>query len=249
MEYSKEDLLETLNIHRGHNNISSTLYEKLKIYIENGGYLDTEDWLFFIEYKFENEEILDIEELQKKRHTLVTFDTKNVLFHLKNAGFFKETNCSDNVLKDKKVKQRQFTEESMLIALQDNTKAILLDLEADVCKENSSYTEYLKDMEELSKQTFKPTEIKETWDSDEGPIEISFVSNGNRYAVNPNYWDDWYDLSEITKKINQSLEINKAGLYTLTSEFTGGQEILLLFLTDEEKLVIERELKWQIVKL
>lgn len=82
------------------------------------------------------------------------------------------------------------------------------DTEADVCAENQVYAEFLRALAAISTGSFDPQSIAEVWDSDEGPINVSFTLAGARHAVHPAYSDDWMDL-DILASINTLLSTHQ----------------------------------------
>jgi hypothetical protein len=76
------------------------------------------------------------------------------------------------------------------------------DPEADVCAENEVYSEVLPQWARISRGAFAPSGITEHWDTDGGPITLSFQLGGRQASVSPNYQNDWIDL-EALRQINE----------------------------------------------
>jgi len=75
------------------------------------------------------------------------------------------------------------------------------DPEADVCAENQVYREVLGEWAIISKGAFTPTSIREDWETDTGPVEVSFDLAGRLTKVSPAYENDWIDL-KVLRQIN-----------------------------------------------
>lgn len=75
------------------------------------------------------------------------------------------------------------------------------DPEADVCDENRVYSEVIPQWARISRGAFAPTEISERWESEQGPINLTFKLAGKPAKVSPAYQDDWIDL-EVLHQIN-----------------------------------------------
>jgi hypothetical protein len=83
------------------------------------------------------------------------------------------------------------------------------DPECDVCAENQVYTEVLAEWAKISDGVFKPIDIEEVWEDDEGPITVAFVLDGRgdtldgeRGTLHPIWDNDWLDL-DILASINR----------------------------------------------
>ena len=102
------------------------------------------------------------------------------------------------------------------IVRQDPNKFLDIDLEADVCADNKVYIWLLNAFAKASNGLFVPTNINEVWTTEEGPIKVSFISNGQTIIFEPEYIDDWID-GRIFEVIN--IEMAKASneLFTLCS--------------------------------
>ena len=77
------------------------------------------------------------------------------------------------------------------LASLDEDKMLYLDLEADVCNENKIYCEVIKMFDKLGKEDFNPTQISEFWESETGPIHVSFIVDSDTIKINPDFKDDW----------------------------------------------------------
>ncbi len=73
------------------------------------------------------------------------------------------------------------------------------DPECDVCAYNRVYSEVIPEWSRLAKDEFNPRDIEERWESETGPITVSFTLNGVRCGIRPEYLDDYLDLSILTQ--------------------------------------------------
>ncbi len=180
---------------------------------------------------------------------------------LKTAGFFENYNSlSVSQIYDTiySLRKREYSEifkrpydpgmelDAINLAVSDSTKVLFLDLEADVGKDNEVYIYVIKAFSQLSNNYFKPTEIKEYWESETGPIKVSFKSKGLLIEFEPEYEDDWLHGSvfNICEK-----EMKKDGIRIvdcLSDDGNGyGQAIALMRLSKEEQKVLESKLNWK----
>jgi hypothetical protein len=180
---------------------------------------------------------------------------------LRTAGFFENyENLTDLEVYDKiyAVRKKEYSEiferpydpgmelDAISLAETDNKKLLFLDLEADVGKDNEVYIAVIKAFSQLSNNKFQPTEIKEEWESETGPIIVSFYSNGMQIVFEPNYENDW--LHESVFKICEK-ELRKENIRIsdcLSDDGYGyGQAIAIMRLTKEEQKILENRLKWK----
>jgi len=134
----------------------------------------------------------------------------------------------------------------MELAAYDKTKCIFLDLEADVCAENLVYTDVIKQYDLIGLDDFNPINITEVWESETGPIHISFDENNKHYEFEPAYQDDW--LHESVFKTCEDIIKEKGNLrllFCLGDDGYGyGQQVAIMRLTKSEQEVLEEKLKW-----
>lgn len=107
------------------------------------------------------------------------------------------------------------------------------DAEADVCAENKVYTGVLPAWAEASQGAFAPENIEERWESETGPVHLSFTLDGTARTLSPRYLDDWLDV-DVLAQANEWLA-DRA--YT---GFSDGNYSLVLCLTPEERERMER---------
>ena len=245
--FSQTDMmLEELNNHLKRGNISHVLGSKLEKYFKEGNKIDDSDWLFFLTYKFHDEENLQIADLIKSRHEIINVNSYDIVDFLNNSGFNINT---ENVKKERyKIKRRELIDLTVNYALKDNNKAFLKDLEADVCKGNEAYLYFIKELSKISDKKFEPINLIEKWDTETGPIYISFEVSGKKIEFSPEYMDDWID-GRFIEKLNENLKAEHCGFYTIIADYILGQEVLIMFLYEEETKKLEKEFGWQLVKI
>jgi hypothetical protein len=110
------------------------------------------------------------------------------------------------------------------------------DQEADVCAGNKIYEEVLPQWAAISRGAFAPSAIAEKWDSEEGPVTVSFQLNGQAVSVLPLYKDDWIDM-EILLQINRL--IGTSGYQFQCTDL--GNMAVVLCLTPAEKEAMKKE--------
>jgi hypothetical protein len=167
----------------------------------------------------------------------------------RQVGLFEEdANLSDAALAQKlsrryaREHERPFNPsddwaELYLLALDEN-RFWWTDLEADVCRENNVYVRVLQEWARISRGSFSPEGIEETWDTDEGPVNVSFVLNAKRHVIHPLYLGDWIDIL-VLDTINDLIE---ASGFRFEYYPVGESQIaFVIVLTPEEKELLERE--------
>ena len=85
----------------------------------------------------------------------------------------------------------------LFIAALDRDRAWWRDLEADVVDGNDVYVAVLQEWAAISRGSFTPESIEETWESEEGPVSVRFVLEGETVELNPAYLEDWIDPTVI----------------------------------------------------
>jgi hypothetical protein len=76
------------------------------------------------------------------------------------------------------------------------------DPEAGVCRGNQVYCHVLAEWSRISHGTFLPSEIQEYWETENGPLIVSFSLGNTRLSIDPIWNDDWLDLT-ILQQINE----------------------------------------------
>jgi hypothetical protein len=64
------------------------------------------------------------------------------------------------------------------VLMLDRSRAVYGDAESDVGKDNDQYVSLLKAFSEASGGLFSPSNIVEKWESETGPIKVSFIEKG-----------------------------------------------------------------------
>jgi len=133
------------------------------------------------------------------------------------------------------------------LAVQDSKKFLDIDLEADVRAENQVYIYLLEDFAKASDGHFSPIGIEETWESDEGPIQVSFTSNGSDITFKPEYMDDWIDgkVFDVINAEMQKVTSERFYLCAGPNEEWFGQNVIYVRLTENEKKLLEEKLDWK----
>lgn len=90
----------------------------------------------------------------------------------------------------------------LLVAEQDTTRVWWRDLEADVAEGNNVYRSTLEEWAAISAGAFAPRSIEERWESDTGPVKVTFQIGGATHVLEPEYLEDWID-PRIATEINE----------------------------------------------
>jgi hypothetical protein len=123
----------------------------------------------------------------------------------------------------------------LLAAEQDAARVWWRDLEADVSKENEVYVGTLMGWADISVGAFSPGAVVETWAGEEGPVEVTFESDGETRTLTPAYIEDWIDpgilvpINELITESGRRFELYKAF----------DQTALVMALTDGERRALE----------
>ena len=110
------------------------------------------------------------------------------------------------------------------------------DPEADVCAQNTVYSEVLPEWARISHGAFAISDLSERWESDTGPIILSFRLMGTPTSLSPEYREDWIDL-EILQRIN--VLISSSGRQFECA--VDGNFAVVLCLTEEQKRRMQTE--------
>jgi hypothetical protein len=106
---------------------------------------------------------------------------------------------------------------------------------------DGEYVEFIEELKNISCGNFNPQEISEVWDSDEGPVSVTFKINNVTYEVNPVVDDDWLDPS-IIKGINKSIANTGHKFYAVYDQ---GQGYWFYCLTEDEMKILKKERKYK----
>jgi hypothetical protein len=123
----------------------------------------------------------------------------------------------------------------LAVAATDVHRVWWRDLEADVSDGNQVYAATIEEWAAISEGAFAPQSITERWESDTGPVEVSFTLNGTQVALRPEYLEDWID-PRILVPINEAM--NASGRqFSLFQSFD--QTAVVLALTADERSAFE----------
>ena len=123
----------------------------------------------------------------------------------------------------------------LIVAEQDDQRVWWRDLEADVIDGNDVYVTTLEEIGAVSVGAFEPEDISETWTSDEGPVTITFATDGQPHEISAAYFDDFIDpgilapINALIASAGRRFEIYKAF----------DQSALVMALTDAERTGLE----------
>ncbi|GAA4853255.1 hypothetical protein GCM10023310_35270 [Paenibacillus vulneris] len=123
----------------------------------------------------------------------------------------------------------------------DKSRVWMADTEADVGKGNQVYVKALQDWARISRGAFNPSDIVETWNTEEGPIKVQLNLNGEKVTLYPQYMNDFMDVG-ILKKINT--KIAGSG-YQFVVVYVD-QQAFVTVLNEKELAQISKERFWPI---
>ena len=101
----------------------------------------------------------------------------------------------------------------------------------------------------ISRGAFSPDNIEETWESEKGPIWVSFTLNGTQHRIHPEYLNpgpDFIDVS-ILRDINR-LIVGTGYQFEVQDALDEDQAAFIVVLTADEKEKLERERGWRFVR-
>ncbi|WP_079914592.1 stalk domain-containing protein [Paenibacillus sp. 32352] len=123
----------------------------------------------------------------------------------------------------------------------DKNRVWMEDTEADVGKGNQVYVKALQDWARISRGAFNPSDIVETWNTEEGPIKVQLNLNGENVTLYPQYMNDFMDVG-ILKKINTKI----AGSGYQFAVIHVDQQAFVTVLNEKELAQITKERFWPI---
>ena len=123
----------------------------------------------------------------------------------------------------------------LFVAALDRSRVWWGDLEADVGDGSDVYASVLEEWAAVSGGSFQPDQIEETWESEAGPVTVSFTLDGEQVELAPEYLEDWIDPRIITP-INESIAAS-GRQFTLVQAFD--QTAFLLALDEGERAALE----------
>ncbi len=133
----------------------------------------------------------------------------------------------------------------LLLLSYDKNRVWWEDTEADVLNGNNVYIDFMNDLSKISRGVFSPSEISESWETDEGPISIEFKLGGKKLSIRPKYIDDYIDV-EIISNINKLMPSDKYK-FELYKPFD--QTAFILMLSKDEKIQLQKKRRWEFYPL
>ena len=121
---------------------------------------------------------------------------------------------------------RPWDDDAFLLSF-DETRVWAGDPEADVGHGEQVYCEVLAEWSRISCGTFMPSEIEEHWESDRGPLVVSFSMQGKRYGLDPEWHDRWMDLTILA-------QINTLIAATGKQFVCAGADVAVIFVCDDD---------------
>ncbi len=129
---------------------------------------------------------------------------------------------------------------------QDSDKCLTVD--PDVIIGCNAYVLLLQDFSKASNAHFLPSGIEEIWSSEEGPIMVRFILNGQTASIELEYLDDDYYDESIIRLINEEMKkVSDDQFYYCfgpSDEWVGTNLTYIRVTEDEKKLLID-ELGWR----
>ena len=123
----------------------------------------------------------------------------------------------------------------------DQSRMWLVDGEFGVGKGCDRYVDFLEGLSAISRGTFLPLDIVEVWETDEGPITVTFTLDGELRQLHPTYLSDWLDGS-VVNKINSLI----TGSGMQIEMYAGSSQVAnILFLSVEEKHMLIEQRNWR----
>ena len=123
----------------------------------------------------------------------------------------------------------------LVVASLDDARVWWGDLEADVADGNDVYVTTLEEWAAISKGAFKPADIREIWDGEEGPVTVTFTLDGDNVELKPEYLEDWID-PRILAPINERIA-GSGRRFELFQAFD--QSAFVMALSDRERDALE----------
>jgi hypothetical protein len=133
----------------------------------------------------------------------------------------------------------------MFLLMADVDRVWFRDLEG-VYKGDQAYAHTLEEWASISRGAFRPSEVEETWESDRGPVRVTFRLDGARHEyVHADGNDDFINL-EILKLVNGLL---RDAPYRLEAADNLGDCRFIVALSREERERVRRERGWSFCDL
>lgn len=131
----------------------------------------------------------------------------------------------------------------LLLAQFDAARVWWEDTEADVAAGNDVYVSALAGWARISRGAFAPSEIREEWLGEEGPVLLHLRLGGREHTLTPRYLDDYLD-TEILSQVNALLE---PSLYRLRMHTAFDQTAFVVAVDDAERGALEQR-GWSFAK-
>ncbi len=112
-----------------------------------------------------------------------------------------------------------------------------------VGRNNQEYVRVFERWSEISRGSFLPQELKETWETDSESVLIEFTVNGIRHRIEPEYYEEHIDL-EILIEINR-LIAETSYRFEVCQVLTDNTLVILLTLAEKQRIERERCLKFE----
>lgn len=131
-----------------------------------------------------------------------------------------------------KVWEGIFKDTFFLLDLEPKT-IVWIDLE---CNPVPVYSEWFEELAEISRGSFEPSNVVESWETKEGPIQVEFELGDKKYSVNPKYKGDWLDLG-VLHSLN---DIIRSSGYQFEVPVREDQTARMLCLNSGQKEVLDK---------
>ncbi|MNQ98898.1 hypothetical protein D3C85_1146130 [compost metagenome] len=120
---------------------------------------------------------------------------------------------------------------------EDKDRVWLEDWDLDVSKGKDAYVTTLGQWSKISRGAFQPSDIKEVWDGEEGPITISFKLNGQDRVIHLEDTGGYIDTG-ILKEINAMI---KASGFQFAEAYNDDDDTIVTVLKAEEQAKLQQE--------
>lgn len=169
--------------------------------------------------------------------------------YFRSLGFFESALSDDQVGEEIKAYWRGEWDEFLagtrdrpsadqLLLVADTKRVWWHDLEG-VYQGANFYVDVLNEWAAISRGQFFPEQIQESWHGEDGPVEVSFVLNGNRHSFVHRSGD--FLEHEILQLINQALASTRFR-YEVATDY--GDSNWIAMLDQNEKQRLQRERGW-----
>ena len=202
-------------------------------------------------------------ESTKKDRASIKERFKTGVINLRQAGLFEDyKSLSDDSLTQRLssiATEQQLWEEfdaydslleedyiNLKIAQLDSKRVWWHDLEADVLNGNMVYVSTVKEFVELSGGYLRAEQIREEWETDNGPIRISFQDGDTLRTFPLKSYDDWYD-EDFFNYMEKFMTANGSP-YNFYVYIGTGQDAFVIRLNKAEKEMVEQKMRWKLEK-